>query len=310
MALQPIFSTLFRSTSKQSYGKLWKKQDRCTRSSPLKSTFIALVPKVEDSSTPDKFRPITLCNIMYKLISKILANMLKPLLPLLISPEQTWYVEGRQILDGIILSHEVIHSLKVLKKPGMILKLDLSKAFDKLSWPYINQMLLAFGFSATWRCWLMNLITSPSYSILMNGSPSLPFRPSRGIRQGDPLSPFLFVLMAEGPSRLLHSAISSHSLKGISLHGLFPLSHQQFFDDTMLFGHPSVQEASALLDLLNLFSEASGTSINAAKSHLFFFNTPSLSQKNIAKILGFPIATLPSKYLGAPLIISINKHAS
>jgi len=133
--------------------KVWELVEETTSMhwilSSLNSTFIALVPKVEDFSTPDKYRPITLCNIIYKLISKILANRLKSLLPLLISPKQTWYVEGHQILDGIILSHEVIHSLKVLKKPDMILKLDLSKAFDKLSWSYINQMLLAFGFSTT-----------------------------------------------------------------------------------------------------------------------------------------------------------------
>lgn len=162
----------------------------------LSSTFIALIPKIDEPNTPDKYKPITLCNVIYKLISKVLANRLKPLLPLLISPEQTGYVEGRQIMDDIILSNEVVNSLKLLKKPGMILKLDLSKAFDKLSWNYIHQMLLAFGFSATWTQWIMSLISSPSFSILLNGSPSVPFCPSRGIRQGDPLSPFLFVLMA------------------------------------------------------------------------------------------------------------------
>lgn len=103
----------------------------------LNSTFIALVPKGEEANTPDKFRPIALCNVIYKLISKVVANRLKPLLPLLVLPEQTGYVEGRQIMDGIILSNEVLHSLKILKKPGMIMKLDLSKAFDKLSWEYI-----------------------------------------------------------------------------------------------------------------------------------------------------------------------------
>jgi len=99
----------------------------------LNTTFIALVPKVEESNTPDQYRLIALCNVIYKLISKVVVNRLKRLLPLLISTEQTGYVEARQILDGIILSHEVIHSLKILKNPGMILKLDLSKAFDKLS---------------------------------------------------------------------------------------------------------------------------------------------------------------------------------
>eukprot|EP00253_Pinus_taeda_P020218 PITA_20218 len=276
----------------------------------LNSTFLALIPKGAESNTPDKYRPIALCNIIYKLISKVLANRLKPLLPLLISQEQIGYVEGRQIMDGVILSNEVIHSLKLLKKPGMILKLDLSKAFDKLSWCYIQQMLLAFGFNATWARWIMNLISSPSFSILLNGSPSKPFRPSRGIRQRDPLSPFIFVLMAEGLNRLLHSAISSQTLKGISLHGLHPLSHQQFVDDTMLFGHPSSQEASAFKDLLSLFSEASGTSINATKSHLFVFHTPAFTQRNIARILGYSIATLPSKYLGTPLLDSAIKNAS
>lgn len=218
----------------------------------LNSTLLALIPKGDESNTPDKYRHIALCNVIYKIISKFLANRLKPFLPLLISPEQTGYVEGRQIMEVIILSNEVIHSLKVLKKPGMILKLDISKAFDKLSWNYIHQMLLAFNFNATWIRWIMNLISSPNFSILLNGSPFKPFCPSHGIHQGDPLSPFLFVIMAEGLNCLLHSAISSHSLKGISLHGLHPLSHQQFVDDTMLFGHPSSQEASAFKVLLSL----------------------------------------------------------
>ena len=107
----------------------------------LNSTFIALIPKEENTSTPDKFCLIALCNVIYKVISKVIANRLKPLLPLLISPEQSGYVEARQILDGIILTHEIIHSLKQTKQAGMTLKIDLSKAFDKLRWTYIQKML-------------------------------------------------------------------------------------------------------------------------------------------------------------------------
>eukprot|EP00253_Pinus_taeda_P016597 PITA_16597 len=276
----------------------------------LNSTFIALVPKGEEANTPDKNRPIALCNVIYKLISKVVPNRLKPLLPLLVLPEQIGYVEGYQIMDGIILSNEVIHSLKLLKKPGMIIKLDLSKAFDKLSWEYIQHMLLAFGFSTTWTCWIMNLISSPCFSVLLNGSPSQPFHSSRGIRQADSLSPFIFVLMAEGLSRLLHHAITSQTIKGIVLHRLSPLSHQQFVDDTMLFGHPSFAEAKSFKAMLELFSEASGTSINASKSQLFFFNTPVSIQRNITHILGFTIAVLPSKYLATPLMLLAPKHAS
>ena len=99
----------------------------------LNTTHLALIPKEIGASHPGKFKPISLYNVIYKIISKVLANRLKPLLPLLISPEQSGYVEGCQILDGIILAHEVVHSLKTTKTPGMILKLDLSKAFDKMS---------------------------------------------------------------------------------------------------------------------------------------------------------------------------------
>lgn len=113
----------------------------------LNATFIALIPKEAQPSAPDKYMPIALCNIIYKIVSKIIASRLKLLLPLVISPKQSGYVKGRQITDGIILTHEIIHSLKQSKKLGMLLKIDLSKAFDSLSWMYIKKTLTAFGFA-------------------------------------------------------------------------------------------------------------------------------------------------------------------
>eukprot|EP00253_Pinus_taeda_P021470 PITA_21470 len=166
----------------------------------LNSTFLALIPKFEDAKTPDKFRPIALCNVIYKIISKFIANRLKTILPGIISEEQSGYVEGRQILDNILLAQEMIHSLHSRKEAGMLMQLDLSKAYDKVSWRYLEVVLGAFGFCRTWIKWILALIKSPRYSILVNGAPSAPFTPSRGIRQGDPLSPFLFVILMEGLS--------------------------------------------------------------------------------------------------------------
>ena len=110
------------------------------------ATFLMLIPKEVGANNPDKFLPISLCSVIYKIISKVIANRLKPLLPNLISPEQSGFVEGRQILDSGILVHEVIHSLKISQRPGMLIKLDIAKAFDKLSWQFMGKMMEAYGF--------------------------------------------------------------------------------------------------------------------------------------------------------------------
>eukprot|EP00253_Pinus_taeda_P010526 PITA_10526 len=254
----------------------------------LDATFIALIPKEEQSITLEKFRPIALCNVIYKIISKVITSLLKPLLPILISPEQSGYVEGRQIIDGIILTHEIIHSSKNLKK----------------------KMLPTFGFSLPWVRWVTSLITSTLFSILVNGIPSTPFHPSRGIHQGDPLSPFLFVLMAEGLGRIIKNSLQSQQLRGISFPNAPTFTNKQFVDDNMLFGHPSVQEDLKFKSPLNEFSEASGANINNVKSQIFFFHTPGITQSSTASILGFAIASLPSKYLGAPMTDSTLKHSS
>jgi len=98
------------------------------------------------AQTPDRFRPIALCNVIYNIISKVAANRLKPLFPSLVSGEQSGYVEGRKILNNIIQANEVVHSLTIKRKAGMIMQLDIAKAYDKLNWNYIMNILIAFGF--------------------------------------------------------------------------------------------------------------------------------------------------------------------
>eukprot|EP00253_Pinus_taeda_P008572 PITA_08572 len=276
----------------------------------LNATFLALIPKSKEANTPDKYLLISLCNIIYKIVSKVIATRLKPLLPLIISPEKSGYVEGRQITDGIILTHEIIHSLKHTKKPSMLLKINLSKSFDNISWQYIQKILIAFGFDPSWTRWILSLLTSTFFSVLINGIPSDTFRPSRGIRQGDPLCPFLFVIIAEGLGCFLKSANINRHLKGLSFNDSPSFTHHQFVDDNMPYGHPSVQDARIFRDILSSFSDASGALINRVKSQIFFFNTPVSTQRSIARILGFTIANLPSKYLGAPLISSVLKQSS
>ena len=129
-------------------------------------------------------------------------------------------------MDGVILVHEMLHSLKSSRMPGMMIKLDIAKDYEKLSWKYINKMLKAYGFCPQWVEWVMGLVTSPFYNILLNGSPYRVFQSSRGIRKGDPLSPFLFILMAEGLSRLILNQERNGDLRGLKIHaGMDPQTH-------------------------------------------------------------------------------------
>jgi hypothetical protein len=183
----------------------------------------------------------------------------------------------------------------------MLIKLDLSKDFDCLSWNYMHSLLATFGFSRDWILWILKLTSSAFFSIMVNGVPSQPFSPSRGIHQGDPLSPFLFVIMAEGLGRYIKASIEDGSLQGLPLHGLQPAaSHSQFVDDTLLMNTPTTQEAIKLKTILSYFSEASGTTFNLDKSQLFFFNTPPIVQQHISRLLGIPGAPFHPTTLAFP----------
>ena len=144
----------------------------------LNKIFLALIPKSERANSSRQFRPISLCNVIYKIISKVLANHMKPLLPLLILAHQMGYVEGRQIMDSIILSQEIIHTLKYQRKPGMLIQLDMSKYFDKINWRYIKLMLESFGFNTEIIKWIMALVSGALFSILLNRSPTSIINPS------------------------------------------------------------------------------------------------------------------------------------
>jgi hypothetical protein len=188
------------------------------------------------------------------------------------------------------------------KIPGMLIKLDLSKDFDRLSWQYLRSMLESFGFDKIWVNWILKLTSSAFFSILVNGVPSQPFSPTRGIRQGDPLSPFLFVLMVEGLGCYIKATILEGSLLGLPLHNIQPApSHNQFVDDTLLMNTPTAREANKLNSILSDFVEASGMALNLDKSKLYFFNTSIVVQNHVSRLLGIPKSSLPSNYLGIPL---------
>ena len=134
----------------------------------LNATFLALIPKVDGANSLDQFRPIALCNVTYKIITKLIAERLKPFLATLISEEQGGFVGGRQILDGVVIASEAIHSMATSKEKAMFIKLDLAKAYDRVSWEFLGHVLHAFGFDMEWVDWILSCVTSPSFSVLIN----------------------------------------------------------------------------------------------------------------------------------------------
>ena len=174
------FTTEFYQATWSFMGKdIWElvEESRRTRNvyPALNSMLITLILKQTKADTPAGFHPIALCNVIYKILSKIMVNRLKPILHDIISSKQTGFVKCRQILDGIITVQEAMHSLKEKKVKGMLIKLDLSKAYDRLSWSYLREILVAFGFDSRWIQWLFSCISTPNYSILPNGAPIQPF---------------------------------------------------------------------------------------------------------------------------------------
>lgn len=166
----------------------------------LTHSLIALLPNVDH---PTKIA--LLCSIAYKVVSKILAGRLKMVLPKLISPFQAAFMPGQTIQDNAILGQEVLHSMKSKRgrKGWCAVKVDMEKAYDHMEWGFILKVLRLFGFHTRWVVWIQQCISTVSFSVLLNGAPFGFFSPERGLRQGYPLSPFLFILGSEVLSRFL-----------------------------------------------------------------------------------------------------------
>ena len=206
------------------------------------STFIALIPKVDNPLSLNDFRPISLCNCTYKVVSKVIAGRFKRVLLEHISKEQFGFLEGRLIHKAIGVAQEGIHSMKVKNIKGAIFKIDLAKAFEKVSWLYIRFLLTHMAFDIVFIRWIMSCITTVSFLVLINGAASPLFHAEHGIRQGFPLSPLLFLLVAEGLSHVLKEAIRLGNFIGLQLAQNLNISHFIFVDDILILCSGSVRD--------------------------------------------------------------------
>ena len=280
----------------------------------LNHTCITLIPKIKNPEHVSEFHPISICNVWYKIFSKVLANRLKNVLPQIITEHQSAFTKDRLISNNILLAFESLHCMnkhKSVKGGFMALKLDMSKAYNRVEWPFLECIMRKMGFDERWITLMMLCVSTVSYSIPINGVPNGFIRPTRGIRQGDPLSPFLFLLCIEG----LHGLISQSALRG-DIHGFSlskrspPLTHLLFADDSLLFCRSNEDECRKIIEILHIYERSSSQQINKDKTTLFFSKSTSEEEKLLIKdTLDVEIRHYET-YLGLPSLVGKNKKAS
>ncbi|XP_074266271.1 uncharacterized protein LOC141588743 [Silene latifolia] len=271
----------------------------------INKTAISLIPKTLTPQTIKNFRPISLCNTSYKIITKIIVNRLKPFMHKIISPNQGSSIPGRGTDTNFIIASEILHSMHTSKcKLGWFaLKLDLEKAFDRLEWDFVRLCLSNARIDNDTISLIMRCISSSSTQVALNGTLLSSFSPSRGIRQGDPLSPYLFILCMEALSTLIHQSCDDSDWSPFPLgKGGASFSHLLFADDILLFGRASEKNLCAVQDTLHTFCSSSGQKINFSKSKLLFSKHTSTVHTNMFETaLGIKATSNLGTYLGFPL---------
>jgi len=179
----------------------------------LNSAFLTLIPKKADAVEAKDYRPISLVHSFAKLVTKMMANRLAPYLDKLVATNQSAFTRGRCIHDNYMLVQQTIKILHRRKISSLFLKLDISKAFDSVDWPFLLEILAHLGFGAVWRNLVSNLLHSASTQVLLNGEPGDFITHQRGLRQGDPLSPMLFILVMD----VLNSLFMKAEAEGLLL---------------------------------------------------------------------------------------------
>ncbi|CAJ2667257.1 unnamed protein product [Trifolium pratense] len=267
----------------------------------ITASFLTLVPKKDNPQVLSDYRPICLVGCLYKILSKVLAARLKKVIGKLISDCQTAFVPNRQILDGVLVVNELIDFAKRRKDNCLLLKVDFERAYDTVNWNFLEYMMRRMGFAQRWLKWMRACIFTSSMSVLVNGSPTVDFVVGKGLRQGDPLYPFLFLIVAEGLTRLMQKAVDNGNYHGFKVHDDLQFHTLQFADDTVLVGEGKWENLWSLKIVLRSFELVSGLKVNFYKSKLYGINLDDNFVSAASSFLHCEVESIPFRFLGIPV---------
>ncbi|GJX84645.1 putative RNA-directed DNA polymerase, eukaryota, reverse transcriptase zinc-binding domain protein [Tanacetum coccineum] len=264
--------------------------------------FITLILKVNDPKVVKDFRPISLIGCQAKIIGQLLANRVAEVVYPVVGSEQYAFIKGRQILDGPLMLNEIVGWSKAKKRQLMVFKVDFEKAYDSVSWDYLFEVIGFMGFGDRWCSWIRGLLCSAKALVLVNGSPTEEFIVRRGLRQGDQLSPFLFILIMEGLHIAFKRAKELNAFTGFRIGGGgTEVSHFFYADDAVFLCDWSLENVRRILRILRCFFLASRLKINLLKNKLIGIGVSFIQVEQLAGVIGCGASKTLFIYLGLPV---------
>ena len=269
----------------------------------INTTILALIPKRKEAREMKDYRPISCCNVIYKVISKMIANRLKVVLPNFIAGNQSAFVKDRLLIQNVLLATELVKDYHKDSISGRCaLKIEISKAFDSVQWSFLTKVLSAMNFPTEFIHWITLCITTASFSVQVNGKLVGFFRSARGLRQGCSLSPYVFVISMEVLSKMLDKAAGAKKFGYHPKCSSLGVTHLSFADDLMILSDGKVRSIEGIVEVLDVFALRSGLRISMEKSTMFLAGTSDSVYQEIVQSFPFEVGQLPIRYLGLPLV--------